>query len=292
MRVILLCLILFVSQHLSAQISGPQSIGATVLQQPPNYLGYLDLNGTLPLPFATSPNDAALEAKYWFHKSPRLQNSFGLSWQIGFNEGYGKSASDFTIDGQSGKELAYLYNYLSLRYKVMKGFQKIRPYAEIGGGWLFLAHQFVERPRNPDYDPDHTCPDGPNEYLRNTTLIRSQHRLALDVEAGLHYQLTDIVSLNVGVGGIITNQVAHLEEPHPSAFLEEAYPSVFLDVENPRISPIAYQFKNDFLHSVSLKVGVSILLATSPNEGDACCCPDNSDSYFTIDVDESRSCSN
>lgn len=279
MRVVLFLLPLFISQFLHAQITGPQAMESTVLQQPPEYLGYLDLNGILPLNFAPSPNDAAFEAKYWFSKTPLLKNSFGLSWQIGFNEGYAKSDFDFTVDDQTGKELAYLYNYLSVRYKALAGKRRIRPYAEVGGGWLFMSHNFVERPLNPDYDPDHSCPDN-DEFLRETTSINAQHRLALDLEAGFNFQLSENISLNVGVGSIVANKVAHLEEAYETTFLENNF-----------ARPTAYQFSNNFLQSASLKLGVSIRLIDRPFEGEQCCCRNESDSHFIIDYTQSNSCS-
>jgi len=84
MKVVMIVLPLFLclSQFLHAQESGPQPIGATVQEQPPEYLGYLDINGILPLKSAPSPNDAAFEAKYWFSKTPSLQNSWEKSWPI------------------------------------------------------------------------------------------------------------------------------------------------------------------------------------------------------------------
>ncbi len=283
MKVVMIVLPLFLclSQFLHAQESGPQPIGATVQEQPPEYLGYLDINGILPLKSAPSPNDAAFEAKYWFSKTPSLQNSFGLSWQIGFNEGYGKSDTDFMVDGLMGKELAYLYNYVSARYKVILGKQKIRPYAEVGGGYLFMRHELVERPLNPNYDQNHNCPDN-NEFLRESTSIRNQHRAAVDLEAGLNIYLTDNVSLNVGVGGIISNNIGHLEEVNQSAFLE-----------NVTTTPTAYQFSNNILQSASLKVGVSIRLfeRAYEEEQNPCCCDEKSNSHYIIDYTVSKSCS-
>ena len=291
MKVVLFVLSLFISHSLFSQIAaGPQPIGATVQQQPPKYLGYLDINGILPLKYAPSPNDVAFEAKYWFSKTPSLQNSFGLGWQIGFNEGYGKSDTDFTADGLTGRELAYLYNYVSARYKVILGKQKIRPYAEVGGGYLFMRHELVDRPLNPNYNQNqnnnqnHNCPDT-REFLREATPIRNQHRAALDLEAGLNIYLTDDVSLNVGVGGIIANNIGHLEEVNESAFLE-----------NVTTRPTAYQFSNNILQSASLKVGVTIRLQNRPCESkqelqdlpcerkhEQCCCAGKSNSHYIID---------
>ena len=298
MKVVMIVLPLFLSlsQFLHAQITGPQPMGATVQQEPPKYLGYLDINGILPLKYAPSPNDVAFEAKYWFSKTPNLQNSFGLGWQIGFNEGYAKSDTDFTADGLTGRELAYLYNYVSARYKVILGKQKIRPYAEIGGGYLFMRHELVERPLNPDFNQNqnnnHNCPDT-REFLREATPIRNQHRAALDLEAGLNIYLTDDVSLNVGVGGIIANNIGHLEEVNESAFLE-----------NVTTRPTAYQFSNNILQSASLKVGVTILLQNRPCESkqelqdrpcerkqEQCSCAGKCNSHYIIDYTNTKSCS-
>jgi len=255
MRVLFVFLPLFISHLLVAQTTEPPARESTVQRQPPTHLGFLDLNlnGTLPLDYASTPNHAAFEMKYWFSQAPVLKSSFGLSWQIGFNEGYAESPTDFNINGKSGNELAYLYNYLSARYKLMTGTKKLRPYAEVGGGWLFQIHEFVDRPLNPDYDPDHSCP-GENEYLRNTTTIQNQHHLALDAEVGFNYQLSNNISLNLGVGGIVGNQIAHLEEGFQPALLEQA-----------QVTP-AYQFTDKFLHSASVKLGVSIRLLDYPNE--------------------------
>jgi len=280
MKVILPFLAIFISIQLSfAQLSLP---GATVQEyiQPLQYGGHLDINGLYPLQFVKQPNDAAFDIKYWFNKTPILEKSFGLSWQMGFNEGYAESASDFSVNGVAGKELAYLYNYLSLRYKWMKGAKKLKPYAEIGGGWLLVSHQFVDRPLNPEYDPNHTCPDGPNEFLRNTTSIRLQNRLALDAEIGVNFQLSSMVSLNLGIAGIVTHKVAHLEEAY--------HPSILENVN--RTSP-SYQFNNRFLQAPSLKLGLSFVLFSDPNrERKDCCCDCSSDSSSIFD--SSSSCSN
>ena len=278
MRVVLFFLPFLMSPYLHAQIANPKAMESTVLQQPPEYLGYLDLNGILPLNFAPSPNDAAIEAKYWFSKTPLLKNSFGLSWQLGFNEGYAKSDFDFTVDDQTGKELAYLYNYLSARYKVMTGKKKIRPYAEVGGGWLFTNHDLVERTPNPNYDPDHTCPENA-EFIRDAISIRTQHRLALDVEAGLNFQFSEDISLNVGVGSIVANKIAHLEKAYQPALLESNF-----------ATPTAYQFSTSFLQSASLKVGLSIRLLDRPQEEEQCCCGGASNSVFISDTIQSSSC--
>jgi len=121
-------------------------------EQPIQYYGHLEINGLIPLKHTLVPNHLAFETKYWLNKSPNLKSSLGFGWQMGFNEGYAKSEIDYTIDGLAGKELSYLYNYLSVRYKVLQNQGKIRPYAEIGGGWLLLTDKFVDRPVNPDYD--------------------------------------------------------------------------------------------------------------------------------------------
>ena len=221
---------------------------------PLRYFGHLEINGLIPLKNAPVPNHLAFETKYWWTKSPTLKSSLGVGWQMGFNEGYAKSNFDFTIDGLAGNELSYLYNYLSIRYKVMQSQRKIRPYVEIGGGWLLITDKFVDRPLNPEYDPSHTCDDGPSEYLRNTTLIRAQNRLAFDAEIGLNFQVNDKVSLNLGVGGILT---------HPIAYLKKGYlPSA---LETRHTTAESYQFRQRALHSTSLKIGVALLLFTDPN---------------------------
>lgn len=271
MKVLLLSLTLFISIQLSlAQIP---ILGPTVeeYKQPLQFYGHLDVNGLLPLSLTPSPNDAAFDIKYWLNETPNLESSFGFGWQMGFNEGYADSSFDFSIEDVTGNELAYLYNYLSLRYKWMKGAKKIRPYAEFGGGWLLVSHQFVDRPLNPKYDPDHTCPDGPNEFLRNTTPIRTQNRIALDAEVGVNFALTDKVSLNVGVGGIVTNKVAQLEEAY--------HPSV---LENVNRTPQKYQFNNHFLQAPSLKLGLSFVLFSDPNEERKDCCCDCNTDYYSV----------
>lgn len=271
MRVSLLFLTLF----FYAQFCAAQELiqGATVQEykQPLSYGGHLDVNGLYPLRMIPSPNDLAFDVKYWFSKAPTLENSFGLSWQMGFNESFGKSTTDFSIDGLEGNELAYLYNYVSLRYKWMKGLKKIRPYAELGGGWLLVSHQFVDRPLNPDYDPNHTCPDGPNEFLRNTTSIRLQNRMALDAEVGVNFQLSDMVSLNLGIGGILTTPIAQLEEAYHPSILEN-------------VSPQRYQFTDSYFHAPSLKLGLSFVLFSDPNrESSNCCCEDDTSSSSLFD---------
>jgi len=254
MRVFLLTLIFFMYvQTVFAQME-VNNLSVPNSDQPLRYFGHLEVNGLIPLKNTPIPNHLAFELKYWLKKAPILKNSLGFGWQMGFNEGYAANDFNVTIDGLAGNELAYLYNYLSIRYKVMQSQRKIRPYAEIGGGWLLIIDNFVDRPLNPDYDPNHTCDDGPSEYLRNTTLIRAQNRLAMDVEMGLNFQVNHKVSLNLSVGGIIANPISYLHEGHqPSA------------LETRNVVPESYQFRQRALHSTSLKIGVALLLFHDPN---------------------------
>lgn len=163
----------------------------------------------------------------------------------------------------------------------MKGTKKIRPYAEFGGGWLLASHQFVDRLLNPDYDPNHTCPDGSNEFLRNTRPIRTQNRIALDAEVGVNFALSDKVSLNLGVGGIVANKLAQLEETY--------HPSV---LENVNAAPQKFQFQNNFLHAPSLKLGISFVLFSDPNveRKDCCDCDCDCDSDSSSTFSSSSSC--
>jgi len=244
-------------------------------EQPIQYYGHLEINGLIPLKHTLVPNHLAFETKYWLNKSPNLKSSLGFGWQMGFNEGYAKSEIDYTIDGLAGKELSYLYNYLSVRYKVLQNQGKIRPYAEIGGGWLLLTDKFVDRPVNPDYDPNHPC-DDENEYLRNTTLVRAQNRIALDAEIGLNFKVSEQISLNLGVGGILSK---------PTNYLQQVYqPSV---LETRQLTTQSYQFKQRALHSTSLKVGMAFLLFTDPNIVRSSC---DEEEDFLIDFSSSDSC--
>ena len=253
MRLILLIVALCAyTSTIHAQLSAS---AATVeeYKQPLQYYGHLDVNGLVPLKLVSNPNDLALEVKYWFSKTPTLKSGFGVGWQLGFNEGYDKNTSNLFVDGLVGNELAYIYNYLSFLYKLIAGGKKIRPYAEIGGGWLFVNHQFVDRPLNPDYDPNHSCSDGANEFLRNTTSIKMQNQVAVDAEVGLNFHLSNKLSLNVGIGSIISNKVAQLERDYDPTLLE-----------NVAARATSYQFKNNFLHAPSFKLGISILLFGEP----------------------------
>ncbi len=252
------------------------SLPATKEHLPLRYFGHLEMNGLIPLKNAPVPNHLAFEVKYWLTKAPILKSSLGIGWQMGFNEGFAASNFDFTIDGLAGNELSYLYNYVSIRYKVMQSQRKIRPYAEVGGGWLLITDKFVDRTLNPDYDPNHTCDDGPSEYLRNTRLIRAQNRLALDAEIGLNFQVNHKMSLNLGVGGILTNPIAYLKKGYlPSA------------LETRHATAESYQFRQRALHSTSLKIGIALLLFTDPN----IVREKSNDDYFLIDdFDSSDSC--
>lgn len=255
MRVPLLLLTFFIfTQTNLAQTDAP-IVPESETELPIRHFGHFEYNGLIPLKNAAVPNHLAFESKYWFSKAKNLKSSLGLGWQMGFNEGYAKRSTDFSIDGLAGKELSYLYNYLSVRYKIQQGTKTVRPYAELGGGWLLVTDKFVDRPLNPDYDPDHSCPDGPNEYLRHTSLIRAQNRLALDVEMGLNFQVSDKVSLNLGVGGILTKPIAHLTKGYESSVLENG--------RNAAIQ--SYQFRKRALHSTSLKIGIALLLFNDPN---------------------------
>jgi len=84
------------------------------------------------------------------------------------------------------------------------------------------------------------------------------------------------VSLNLGVGGILTNPIGYLKKGYlPSA------------LETRDATAESYQFRQRALHSTSLKIGVALLLFNDPNivrttsEAD----------YFLIDdFDSSDSC--
>lgn len=276
MRTSLLIFVLFIYVQTNFAQSEIIDLPESTEEKPIQYFGHLEINGLLPLKYAPIPNPLAFEAKYWLNKIPNLKSSLGFGWQMGFNEGYAKSDIDYTIDGLAGQELAYLYNYLSVRYKLMLNKSKIRPYAEIGGGWLFITDKFVDRPLNPDYDPNHTCDDGPSEYLRNTTLIQAQNHLALDAEIGLNYQVSEKISLNLGLGGIFTK---------PTSYLEQVYqPSV---LETRKVTTQSYQFKQRALHSTSLKIGMAFLLFTDPNIVRTSC---DDDYYLIDDFSSSDSC--
>ncbi len=269
MRVPLLFLSFFMfTQTVFTQIV-VKDLPASEEHLPLHYLGHLAVNGLIPLKHTAIPNDLAFEIKYWLTKSPNLKNSLGFGWQMGFNEGYAKRSTNFSIDGLVGNELSYLYNYLSVRYKVMQGQRKIRPYAELGGGWLLTTDRFVDRPLNPDYDPNHSCPDGADEYLRNTSLIRAQNHLAVDVEAGLNFYLSDKASLNIGIGGILTKPIAHLTKGYDPVALENGRHN----------TTQSYQFRKRALHSTSLKIGIALLLFTDPNVVRE----KSRDDYFLID---------
>ncbi|MFK7981390.1 MAG: hypothetical protein AB8G86_15500 [Saprospiraceae bacterium] len=275
MRVPLLFLSFFMfAQTAFAQI-GLNDLSAPKENLPLRYFGHLEINGLIPLKNAPVPNHLAFETKYWLTKTPLLKSSLGFGWQMGFNEGFAASDFDFTIDGLAGNELSYLYNYVSIRYKVMQSQRKIRPYAEVGGGWLLITDKFVDRTLNPDYDQNHTCDDGPSEYLRNTRLIRAQNRLALDAEIGLNFQVNPKVSLNLGVGGILTNPIVYLKKGYLPSALETRHATVE-----------SYQFRERALHSTSLKIGVVLLLFTDPNIVRTT----SEEECFLIDFDSSDSC--
>jgi len=280
MRVPLLLFILFIfifTQTNYAQTTESISPEPDAELLPIRYLGHFEFNGLIPMKNAAVPNHLAFESKYWFSKSKKLKSSLGLGWQMGFNEGYAKSNANFLIDGVAGNELSYLYNYLSVRYKVMQGNKKLRPYAELGGGWLLVTNNFVDRPLNPDYDPDHSCPDGASEYLRNTTLIRAQNRLALDVEMGLNYQVSDKVSLNLGLGGILTQPIANLEKGYQPIVLENGR----------NVATQSFHFRKRALHSTSLKIGIALLLFNDPNIVRE---PSDDNCFLIDDFSDSGSC--
>lgn len=277
MRIPVLILALFISVQTNFAQTEVINLPESTEEKPIQYYGHLDINGLVPLKNTPVPNHLAFEMKYWLNKTPNLKSSLGFGWQMGFNEGYAKSGIDFTIDGLAGQELSYLYNYLSVRYKVMQNQHKIRPYAEIGGGWLLITDKFVDRPLNPEYDPNHTCDDGPSEYLRNTTLIQAQNHLALDAEIGLNFQVSDKLSLNLGLGGILTKPSNHLQEVYQPSILETR-----------QLSTQSYQFKQRALHSTSLKIGMAFLLFTDPNIVRTSSCDED---YFLIDdISSSDSC--
>jgi len=186
--------------------------------------------------------------KYWLNKTPQLKSGLGFGWQMGFNEGYAANDSNFTIDDLVGNELSYLYNYLSVRYKVMQSQRKIRPYAEVGGGWLLIIDEFVD----------------------------TQNRLALDAEVGLNFQLNDKVSLNLGVGGILTNPISYLKKGYQPSVLETR-----------QATAESYQFRQRALHSTSLKIGVALLLFTDPNIVRK---PSRNNCFLIDDFDSSDSC--
>ncbi len=154
MRTSLLILAFFIYVQTNFAQTNVNDLPESTEEKPIQYYGHLEINGLIPLKNTPVPNHLAFETKYWLNKTPNLKSSLGFGWQMGFNEGYAKSNIDYTIDGLAGKELSYLYNYLSIRYKLMQSKNKIRPYAEIGGGWLLITDKFVDRPLNPDYAPN------------------------------------------------------------------------------------------------------------------------------------------
>ncbi len=111
--------------------------------------------------------------------------------------------------------------------------------------------------------------------MRNTTLIQAQSHLALDAEIGLNFQVADKLSLNLGLGSILTKASNHLQESfQPSA------------LETRQLTTQSYQFKQRALHSTSLKVGMTFLLFTDPNIVRTSC----DDTYFIDDFSSSDSC--
>jgi len=254
MKIFLLSLTILINvQSIFAQTE-ENDFPVSETEQPLRYFGHLEFNGLLPLRNTGAPNHLAFETNYWLNQSPTLKSSLGFGWQMGFNEGYADNNIRYSINDIAGSELAYLYNYLSVRYKHLQNQQRIRPYAEVGTGWLLITDKFVDRPLNPDYDPNHTCDDGPSEYLRNTTLIKAQNRLALDAEVGLNVQVSHKMSLNLGVGGILTKPVEYLESVYQ--------PSL---IETKGLPAQSYQFRQRALHSTSLKIGIALLLFNDPN---------------------------
>lgn len=275
MRIFLLSLTILLSvQTTYAQIK-VNNLPTPEVELPIEYSGHLEFNGLIPLKNSTTPNHLAFDVKYWLNKSPYFKSGLGFGWQMGFNEGYANSDNNFTIDGLVGNELSYLYNYVSVRYKLMESQRRLRPYAEIGSGWLLITDKFVDRPLNPDYDPNHTCDDGPSEYLRNTTLIQAQNRLALDAELGLNFQVSDKVSLNLGVGGILTKPINYLERGYQPSLLETK-----------DLPAQSYQFRQRALHSTSLKIGVALLLFNDPN----IICTASDDDCSSSESTDSSSC--
>ena len=255
MRVPLLLLTFFIFTQTNLAQTEALISSESEANLPIRYFGHFEFNGLIPLKNAAVPNHLAFESKYWFSKAKTLKSSLGFGWQMGFNEGYAKRSTNYTIDALEGKELSYLYNYLSVRYKIQQSTKMVRPYAELGGGWLLVTDKFVDRPLNPDYEPNHTCPDGPDEYLRNTRLIRAQNRLVMDVELGFNFQVNDKVSLNLGVGGILTNPIANLEKGYQPIVIENGSNS----------TTQSYHFRKRALHSTSLKIGMALLLFKDPN---------------------------
>ena len=95
--------------------------------------------------------------------------------------------------------------------------------------------------------------------------------MALDAEVGVNFQLSDMVSLNLGIGGILTTPIAQLEEAYHPSILEN-------------VSPQRYQFTDSYFHAPSLKLGLSFVLFSDPNrESSNCCCEDDTSSSSLFD---------
>jgi len=106
--------------------------------------------------------------------------------------------------------------------------------------------------------------------------MTAQNRIALDAEIGLNFKVSEQISLNLGVGGILSK---------PTNYLQQVYqPSV---LETRQLTTQSYQFKQRALHSTSLKVGMAFLLFTDPNIVRSSC---DEEEDFLIDFSSSDSC--
>ena len=231
---------------------------STVLKKPIEYNGHFDINGLTLLQKFPTPNRLSFDVKYWLGKEKWLRKNVGFGWQTGNKWLYAYSKDPFHIESieEPKTNLSYSYHYVSGRIRLQTKGRVIRPYVEVGTGWLLVTDKASKSEPNPNYDPDHICPEGSPRTISVETPLKMQHRLGADIEGGFNIGVNEKLRINIGVGYLQTHHLNYLEETAIAPTYEN------LQLKN---SSQHYQWKKRNAHSLSLKVGISVLLFNDPN---------------------------
>jgi len=222
--------------------------------KPIEYIGYLEFSSAFPISKLSKPTNFIWDSKYWINKKTSLIGAFGFGWQFSDRLNYSDEENIIIKDmEEAGAKLARTYNYLSGRFKLQtKG--KVRPYVEVGSGWLYLSDRITYTRDNPNYNPNHTCPEGSPETIGIKESLRKQHRFAVDIEGGVSISLNKALNLQLGVGYLKAKNIYSLEESNVAFIPETA------------AKHTTYQWENKAVASaVSLKIGLSFLIFNDPN---------------------------
>lgn len=225
------------------------------IQQPIIYFGRLEMAGIFQSNKIPIPAKFSYEVKYWLNKQPSFTKTIGFGYTKGSRFRYATNNEIFIEGLVQGQGLTYSYEYFSGRFKLQTKSKIISPYLELGTGLLVQSDKIIRYQPNPDYDPNHTCPEGSPKRLSNITDLKKQYRLGLDAATGISVGLSEKIRLVLGVNYLAASKVSYLEKQNIQNSLDE------VGSHNQTV----YNWKNRMSHSFGFKVGFSVRLFSNPN---------------------------